>query len=260
MAYGETYDEFVRKFEPKKTTDDCYTPPLVYEAVKNWAVKEYKLEGREIVRPFYPGGDFENYSYPENCVVIDNPPFSILQKIKAFFVEKGIDFFLFAQATTLFSRCSNGVSYIEANAAVVYENGAAIATSFVTSLDEYFIRTAPELKRALDEAIKQTRKEMSKRQQPKYKYPCNVLCFNTLGKITDVDFAVRREDCHFVRLLDSQKEAKKNIYGGGYLTTDTVAAQLQAAQLQAAQKATATEWELSEREREIIEKLGAKSE
>lgn len=27
MAYGETYEEFVEKFKPKKTTDDCYTPP-----------------------------------------------------------------------------------------------------------------------------------------------------------------------------------------------------------------------------------------
>lgn len=27
------YDAFVEKFTPKKTTDDCYTPPLVYDAV-----------------------------------------------------------------------------------------------------------------------------------------------------------------------------------------------------------------------------------
>ena len=38
------YDTFVAKFEPKKTTDDCYTPPLVYEAVKNWACAEYDVD------------------------------------------------------------------------------------------------------------------------------------------------------------------------------------------------------------------------
>lgn len=27
MARGETYEEFTAKFEPKRTTDDCYTPP-----------------------------------------------------------------------------------------------------------------------------------------------------------------------------------------------------------------------------------------
>ena len=34
MAKGETYDEFVEKFKPKNTTDDCMTPPLVYDAVR----------------------------------------------------------------------------------------------------------------------------------------------------------------------------------------------------------------------------------
>lgn len=41
MAQGETYEEFVDKFKPKLTTDDCYTPPEVYDVVASWAVKEY---------------------------------------------------------------------------------------------------------------------------------------------------------------------------------------------------------------------------
>lgn len=40
MPKPKTYKEFVDKFKPKKTTDDCYTPQIVYEAVKGWAVKE----------------------------------------------------------------------------------------------------------------------------------------------------------------------------------------------------------------------------
>lgn len=31
MAQGESYEQFVGKFKPKKTTDDCYTPPKVME-------------------------------------------------------------------------------------------------------------------------------------------------------------------------------------------------------------------------------------
>lgn len=85
---SKTYEEFVEKFKPKKTTDDCYTPPAVYEAVKDWVVKEYSLEGKEIARPFYPGGDYENYDYSADCVVIDNPPFSILSKIFKWYIEK----------------------------------------------------------------------------------------------------------------------------------------------------------------------------
>lgn len=33
MAQGESYEQFVGKFKPKKTTDDCYTPPEVMEVV-----------------------------------------------------------------------------------------------------------------------------------------------------------------------------------------------------------------------------------
>ena len=44
MAAGETYEEFVEKFKPKKTTDDCYTPPSVYAVIKDWACKEYGID------------------------------------------------------------------------------------------------------------------------------------------------------------------------------------------------------------------------
>ena len=44
MAKGETYDQFVDKFKPKLTTDDCYTPAAVYDAVAGWVAKEYKLD------------------------------------------------------------------------------------------------------------------------------------------------------------------------------------------------------------------------
>ena len=33
------YQKFVDKFKPKKTTDDCYTPPNIYEAVKDYVIK-----------------------------------------------------------------------------------------------------------------------------------------------------------------------------------------------------------------------------
>lgn len=88
MEESEEYNEFVEKFKPKKTTDDCYTPPKVYETVKEWAIEKYGLQNRKIIRPFYPGGDYRNEKYPENCVVIDNPPFSTLQQIIVFYNEK----------------------------------------------------------------------------------------------------------------------------------------------------------------------------
>lgn len=50
------YEDFVEKFKPKKTTDDCYTPTLVYDAVRDWACEKYGIDSAFIVRPFYPGG------------------------------------------------------------------------------------------------------------------------------------------------------------------------------------------------------------
>ena len=75
-----TYEEFVEKFKPKKTTDDCYTPPNVYNAIADWVANEYGLDRSTFVRPFYPGGDYKTFDYPDNCAVVDNPPFSILSQ------------------------------------------------------------------------------------------------------------------------------------------------------------------------------------
>lgn len=105
----EDYEGFVEKFKPKKTTDDCYTPAAVYTAVLDWVRANAAIDGRPIVRPFFPGGDYENFAYPENCVVVDNPPFSIVTKIARFYQSKGIAFFLFAPHLTLFFRCRSGL-------------------------------------------------------------------------------------------------------------------------------------------------------
>lgn len=94
------YDGFVEKFKPKKTTDDCYTPEIVYNAIADWVANEYHLNKAEFVRPFYPGGDYERFDYG-NKIVVDNPPFSILAQIIEFYSDKEIKFFLFAPTLTL---------------------------------------------------------------------------------------------------------------------------------------------------------------
>lgn len=138
MAKGESYEEFVEKFKRKKyqkTTDDCYTPPEIYEVVKNWACQEYGIDPDSIVRPFWPGGDYEHFDYPEGCMVLDNPPFSILTKICEFYLERGIDFFLFAPSLTCFSgrKTIMRMNHVICNCTITYENGAVVRTSFVTS-------------------------------------------------------------------------------------------------------------------------------
>ena len=53
------YDEFVEKFTPQKTTDDCYTPPGIYDVVKNYVCKRWNIDPKTVVRPFWPGWDYE---------------------------------------------------------------------------------------------------------------------------------------------------------------------------------------------------------
>ena len=43
------YEGFVEKFKPKKTTDDCYTPPHIYEAVLQWVREQYpQIQGLRV--------------------------------------------------------------------------------------------------------------------------------------------------------------------------------------------------------------------
>lgn len=186
----ETYEEFVDKFKPKKTTDDCYIPFEIYEIIKKWAIKEYNLKGKEVVRPFYPGGNFENCNYPDGCVVVDNPPFSILSKIIRWFLEKNIKFFLFAPHLTLFSNTQD-VSFIVVGIKIEYENGAKIPTSFITNMDDYKIRSANDLFKQL--IFCQSKK---KRENPKYDYSDNVITSTKLERLVknDIDF-------YFLRMI-----------------------------------------------------------
>lgn len=173
----EDYDAFCSKFSSSapKTTDDCYTPQPVYDAVLEWLRSQVNIEGRSIVRPFYPGGDYKNEEYPENCVVVDNPPFSILAEIVRFYTAAEIDFFLFAPGLMLFSSYSS-YSYntaIVANANIVYANGASVQTGFLSSL---FPDIAIMVSTSLHDAIEHAQERpCAPPRLRRYEYPNNVV-------------------------------------------------------------------------------------
>ena len=253
---SEEYEEFTEKFKPKLTTDDCYTPPNIYEAVKRWAVENYRLGSSPIIRPFYPGADYTTATYPDGCVVIDNPPFSILSQICRWYQEHGVRFFLFVPALTCFSIASGEMNYLPVGCDVMYENGASVSTSFVTNLGDYKIETPPELFRAVDQANDENLRAMRK-DLPKYSYPVELCCvqMNTLAKYGQ-HLRIPATDCAFVRALDAQRDMDKAIFGGGFLLSFSASAEKAAAEKAAAEKAAAHRWPLSERERELIATLG----
>lgn len=247
QAGNEDYNQFLDKFEAKKTTDDCYTPELIYDAVKEWVLSEYQFPKESIVRPFYPGGDYEKENYKDGCVVLDNPPFSLLANIIRFYDDNHIKFFLFAPALTLFSAHDRRVTYIGTGASITYENGAVVSTSFITNLDNCRARTAPDLCEAITEANRKILKEMHG-EQAKYDYPSEVLTSTMLSYWSKygVDFRLDFNECTRISALDEQKKEGKAIFGGGFLLAQAAAAQAAAAQA----------WELSDRERALSESLG----
>lgn len=257
----EEYEEFLDKFKGKKTTDDCYTPAIVYEAVADWVAAEYGVDRENMVRPFYPGGDYQNFKYSKDSVVVDNPPFSIMSEICRFYQEKEIPFFMFAPTLTLMGI--RAAHKIACGVAVTYENGAVVNTSFVTNMDENEVRSAPDLYKAVKDANTANLAE-SKKELPKYEYPNEVLTATFVARLSKygVEFKVKPESCHLISSLDAQKETGAGIFGSGFLISEKAAAEKAAAEKQAdenamaaqleAEKVTKTCWKLSDSEMEIV--------
>lgn len=172
---SEEYKAFEAKFKPKKTTDDCYTPELVYNAVRDYVCSRYSVDADTIVRPFYPGGDYERHDYPDGCVVLDNPPFSILSKIVQHYLIRGIRFWLFAPALTVFTGGVQATA-VCCGASITYENGAVVNTSFLTNLEdpEIVAMSAPELHDLVESASAEARREQV-RHVPKLAMPLELV-------------------------------------------------------------------------------------
>lgn len=263
----DDYEGFVEKFEAKKTTDDCYTPAEVYNEVLAWVREQCDLEGCRIVRPFYPGGDYEMEDYQPGDVVVDNPPFSIITKIVQWYQKKGIRFFLFGPHLTIFHP-GKYCTTVLTNAQITYANGAVVNTSFVSNMfGDCGIIGAGDLAERL--ARLQPRVEL-----PKYEYPANVISAALLGKYLKggITFRIRRDEMEWHSTLDAQRQHGKAIFGGGYLVSDRVAEEMKRVAeemkrvteemkrvAEEEERARTVVFPLSEREREIVERLNRKS-
>ena len=253
---NEEYNEFLDKFELKKTTDDCYTPDNIYNAVADWVAKEYNLNRSDFVRPFYPGGDYQNFQYKPNSVVVDNPPFSILSEIIKFYCSKGIRFFLFAPALTLFTAVGCDVEYMPEGCDILYENGATVKTSFINNLGENRIHVSSELFEAVDAENDKNLKE-AHADLPKFIYPMECILSAIIQKLAyyGQTLKIPKDECIYKNRLDAQKDTGKDAFGGLFLISKRAAAERAAAE-----RASATKWELSEDEKAVISRLCGKKQ
>ena len=213
------YEAFIKKFEAKKTTDDCYTPQPIYDVILDYVFEKGNLpEDTEIVRPFYPGGDYQAEEYPKGCVVVDNPPFSILAKVVSFYASRNIRFFLFAPALSLFSSVSTLCSKIICGLPITYANKANISTSFLTNIwgDRAIIVDGDLYKRleAVNEAT-------ATKQVQKLAYPDCIVTSARLNKIPKqgVSLTIPYEEMRRVT-----KIGKNDIFGGGFILSSKATA------------------------------------
>ena len=261
-AETDAYKAFVDKFGVKKTTDDCYTPGNVYDAVADYVAGRYNLDRANFVRPFYPGGDYQREVYKPGDVVVDNPPFSLLAEIVYFYQGQQIPFFIFAPAlTSLFNRHYQSVCAVCCGVSVTYANKAVVSTSFLTNLEPTSVRarSAPDLYKAVDEANKANLRAI-KKALPKYVYDKHVITCSYLNSLSmrGVDYQVPRSRSAVISELSSM--GRKGIFGNGLLIGDSLMpdrerADRERADRERADRERAYTWELREREREIIHYL-----
>ena len=251
------YEAFVEKFKAKHSSDDTFTPPNIYETVRDWAVRRYGIKpGTPIVRPFWPGGDYTQADYPTGCVVIDNPPFSILSKIVAFYNARGVRFFLFAPSLTSIAHCRDGkTAFVSTHIPICFANGANVNTSFLTNMEQpdVLATTASDLFDALDDVNTENEKAI-KKKVTKLTLPKELITGSRMGYLAvhHTPFTVRRAEAVFVRRLDNYGEC---IFGSGYLLAPRAAAERAAAERAAAERAVAHKIELSDREKDLIKQL-----
>jgi len=248
------YESFIAKFSDNpKTTDDCYTPQDVYEAVVKYVGTIVDLSDKLILRPFFPGGDYEHSDYPENGIVIDNPPFSIYTKCCAFYSMHRIPFFLFGPGLTIASCCKYCTAVIVADQ-ITFENGAKVKCNFASNLyGDTIITTAP----LLNELITACPSQNQKANLPKFRYPDEVLDVSAMQTICrgGIEFAVKRDECKIIKDLDWHPKGG-GLFGEHFLLSTERGKEKEAARLRAQEAARqAIPIELSPRERRIVEQL-----
>ena len=248
------YEEFLDKFKPKHTTDDCFTPSKVYDVVLGYVKDTYGIDAkREIVRPFYPGGDYQSYDYPEGCVVVDNPPYSINSEICRFYLDKGIDFFLFADARTVMNGKDRRLKIVLCGISIVYENGAEVPTCFLTNMGSDDITVSGTLYGKIEAVNPKETKDLNA-----YIYPDNLITSMTISKLAKYGIDMEIPRAEPVRCIGDY-----NVFGGGRLISDRMAEKVKAEKVKAekvkAEKVKAEKVKipirLTEKEMEIIDRL-----
>lgn len=208
---GETYEQFVEKFKPKKTTDDCYTPEDVFNVILDYFMRELftplGFSYDDVIRPFWPGKDYTAEDYTGK-IVIDNPPFSFLKEICNYFKEKHIPAVLFCDTRYICQYIADGFNVYVMPGAITYENGAKVATSFITNVDAHAceVRIDPALSNAIESCESQKSKEKRNNNYPEQVITASML--RAIAKDSENEHTISLQKCVRVSSINGRQ-----IYG-----------------------------------------------
>lgn len=212
---GETYEQFVEKFKPKKTTDDCYTPEDVFNVILDYFMRELftplGFSYDDVIRPFWPGKDYTAEDYTGK-IVIDNPPFSCIKEILNFFKEKHIPAVLFCDTRYICDYIAYGFNVYVMPGSITYGNGAKVSTSFITNVDAHAceVRTAPALSKAIERCESQKSKEKSNNNYPEQVITASML--RAIAKDIEKEHTISLQKCVHVSSINGRK-----IYGSALI-------------------------------------------
>lgn len=257
----EEYVQYLEKFDEFKdyTTDDTFTPNDVMAEVYRYVSERWHLDPAYFVRPFWPGADYKTFNYDifgenvwDRCVVVDNPPFSMISKIVRFYTERGISFFLFAPGLVILNVAAGvpGLTRI-VGGNVRYENKALVPTGFITNLPgDNIIETEPELFDKICE---------HKAPRPRKVYDEHVIRSGNVINLCRIGAKVeipRDEATDPIPCLDCGEK----VFGSCILVSDSMAEKLRREKLRREKLRDDLHIPLSDREQEIIRKISQNSE
>ena len=169
------------------------------------------------------------------------------------------------------------VCFVCTTVSIEYTNGAVVPTSFITNMAAgKKLWVAGDLAEALDVANRRNQGRAKPKRKGVMCYTDNVIHGALTSKVSSrgVSVVIRCDECAAIGKLDAQKKVGASVYGGGFLLSEGAAKRWRAAQDEAARRKLKDEaevfgdselvrvlsdgrfqWQLSEREREIVARL-----
>lgn len=196
---------------------------------------------------FIQGGDYQKFKYKDSDIVVDNPPFSIENKILDYYNANNIKYFLFCDGLSVINRLTKNrkSTIIIIDYAISYENGVRVNTNFVTNLD----------KKQKIKVRKNFLKNDLNSETKTYKLPLEVISIKELSQLSRSGYEIDIDADEFVYTY--KLENYKHIYGSNIILKSSIAKSIHNTikDIKAKKEKDAITIEFNDKEKEILKRL-----